>query len=111
MGSETQEGRRNAGKGALDSTWLGDSCAPREMPAGNDEQGDGEYAKTLDNCHVICLFPKLRTKVARGGLPAQQCCVGAVGAIAWLRLPFSGSPLALHEELSFGAHSILPGHQ
>lgn len=33
--------------------------APREMPAGSSEQGDGEYAKTLDGCRVVCLSKEL----------------------------------------------------
>lgn len=92
-----KEGNLQAGRLWIASGWV----TVLMCPQGNAcwKQGDGEYAQTPDSC---VLFASLLSSVLR---------LEGEGAMAWLWLPFSGSPLALHEGLSFGTHSVLPGRQ
>lgn len=55
-----KEGEMQAGRLWIANGWVPlVLLAPREMPAASSEQGDGEYAKALDGCRVVCLSEEL----------------------------------------------------
>lgn len=99
-GSETQEGRKNAGREALDSIWPGGfgSLVPpgKYLP----ETMNKAVGNMLKHWIAAVFLASSMSSVQRLEGEGSQC-----------RSAGNSGHLALEEGLSFGAHAILPGLQ